>query len=321
MRGILGGTAVIGAALVMLLLPIASAAGQVVKATPPKCSVGTNPWAPAYDPVDHEVYVPNFGTADVTGSVTVLKGTCTVAKTITLPSGSNPSAAAFDPMNNDVYVTDMSLNQVYVISGTKIVTTITDPSFDGPRGIVFDPLGPAMCVTNYLNDTVSVISAFNTVAFAIPVGNGPIGIDFDSYYGTINVANYDSNNVTVYDGFTFGHIGDVPVGGGPLGVAFDIVDDLDYVTNSVANNVSVISYTSPVATISGLTEPEGITWSQAQLGMFVPSGSVGKVYVLSGLSIVKKISIPEAGLFDTYDEYNDKVYVTTPATNSVYVVS
>ena len=82
----LSGLSVIGAALVMSLLPVAGVEGQVVAAAPPHCSVGSEPWQPGYDPVSHEVYVPNFDSS----SVTVLKGTCTVAATIKLPSGSFP---------------------------------------------------------------------------------------------------------------------------------------------------------------------------------------------------------------------------------------
>jgi YVTN family beta-propeller protein len=314
---ILGGLFVIGGAVVLMLLPIASVAGEAVATTPPHCSVGSEPWQPAYDPVSHEVYIPNFDSS----SVTVLKGTCTVAATVKLPSGSFPSSAAFDPINNDVYVTDMALNQVYVISGTKMITTITDPSFDGPRGIVFDPLGPALCVTNYNGDTVSFIGPSNTVAFALPVGDGPLGIGFDPYYGTINVVNLDSDNVTVFDGFTLAHLGDVTVGGGPTQVAFDIVDDLDYVTNSLTNSVSVIADTSVVGTINGFHEPVGIAWSQAKLELYVPDEATGKVSVVSGLSIVKTISAAKGAYFDTYDDFNDKVYVTDLTTNSIYVLS
>ena len=201
----------------------------------------------------------------------------------------------------------MALNQVYVISGTKTIATITDPSFDGPRGIVFDPAGPALCVTNYNSDTVSFIGPSNTVAFSLPVGDGPLGIDFDSYYDTINVVNSDSNNVTVFDGFTFAHLADVTVGGAPIQVAFDVVDDLDYVTNSLTNSVSVIAYTSEVSSISGFHQPIGITWSQANLELYVPNEATGKVYVVSGFSIVKKISVAKGAYFDTYDEFNDKV--------------
>ena len=56
--GILAGSIVIGVALVMVLLPVASVAsfgGPLTAATQSICSVGTEPWKPAYDPVDHEV--------------------------------------------------------------------------------------------------------------------------------------------------------------------------------------------------------------------------------------------------------------------------
>jgi hypothetical protein len=39
------------------------------------------------------------------------------------------------------------------------------------------------------------------------------------------------------------------------------------------------------------------------------------------LTVVKKISAAKGAYFDTYDEFNDKVYVTDVTTNSVYVLS
>ena len=103
---------------------VAPAANEAL-ATPSSCRVGHDPSVPAYDPVDDEVYVPNEGSSNIT----VIKSTCTVAATITLPETSEPTAAAFDPATNCIYVTDINLNQVYVISGTSIRSTITG-SFD-----------------------------------------------------------------------------------------------------------------------------------------------------------------------------------------------
>src|SRR5580658_7499950 len=116
----LGVSLAIGALVFVTFLSGTVAAPSTATSTPTACTVGKQPGYPAYDPVNHEMYIPN----SLSSNITVLKGTCTKVATITLPAGSFPLQAAFDPQNNHIYVTDNLLNQVYDIAGTKIVATI-----------------------------------------------------------------------------------------------------------------------------------------------------------------------------------------------------
>jgi hypothetical protein len=94
--------------LFVALLPGIMAAPALPGTAPKTCTVGKQPGFPGYDPVNHEMYIPN----SLSSNITVFKGTCTKVGTIKLPSGSFPLQAAFDPQNNHMYVTDNLLNQV-----------------------------------------------------------------------------------------------------------------------------------------------------------------------------------------------------------------
>jgi DNA-binding beta-propeller fold protein YncE len=287
-------------------------------ATPTSCRVGHDPTIPAYDPVDHEVYVPNEGS----GNITVIKGTCTVAATITLPRTSEPFAAAFDPATNCIYVTDVELNQVYVISGTSIRSTITG-GFDEPYGLGYDPAAGSLAVTNFAGNTVSFIDAGDTVSQTVGVGAGPDAVDYDLPYNTLDVANGGSDNVTILNAhFPFDPVGNLAVGSDPQAVSYDPEDQEILVDNTGSNNVSVISgYYLPL-TISGFNVPLDAAWSQAHLRMYVTNnGASGKIFEVNGSSIAKRISDVKGADGVTYDDNNNDIYVTEESQSEVYVTS
>src|SRR4029077_1365695 len=162
----------------LLILPIGSAAlvghstsaGSVRPSVLGPCNVGSGPYRTAYDPVRHYVYVPNQGN----GTITVLKGTCTLVGTITLPSGASPIDMAFDPQNNMVYATDDSLNAVYVISGTTVMSTITNPLLPSPWAILYDP-GDNMMLVSTSYGSCSVVGIIGTtVVGQVGVGSFPV---------------------------------------------------------------------------------------------------------------------------------------------------
>lgn len=317
MSGVLG--LAIGIAALMLISAVSGAASAtpVAKAVTKKCTVGKDPEVAGYDPVTHNMYIPNA----MSGTVTVFSGKCTLVKTIKLPSGSDPIQAAFDPQNNRMYVTDYVLNQVYDIKGTKIAATIT--GFDAPYGITYDPGDEVLAVANNYGDTVSFVLGTNIVG-GESVGAYPNFIGYDPFQGTLLVTNFGSANVTIINAVSLGHMGDEPVGSEPAGVAFDYANSLDYVTNYVSDNVSVIDGLGyRVATISGFSGPSFVAWSQASLHMYVTNVVNGKVYEISGYSIVKKVGTSSSGypVGVTYDEANDLMYVTESNSDTVYLLS
>jgi len=328
---ILGISVTVGALVLMFVLPAIamelrqSPASQAAPDLTATCGSGDAPLSAGYDPVTHEMYVPNFDS----NSITVFKGTCTLAGTITLPTGAQPAGVAFSPANNNMYVTDNGLNVVYEISGLKVTHTIKGTAkypLDQPHGIVYDPGDQVMVVANRLSDDVTLIFA-SAVENSYPVGDYPQGIAYDPYEATILVANYNSNNVTILSALTLAHVADVPVGSCPSGVAFDYADDYDYVANACSNNVSVMNgLGESVGTVSGLAAPWAVTWDQSTLQIFVTDSTTGNVTVIggsNGLTLYPKLTIAEGsdarGI--AYDEANDALYISGYATDEVYVTT
>ncbi|MFI5417783.1 MAG: YncE family protein [Candidatus Lutacidiplasmatales archaeon] len=282
------------------------------------CSVGTEPTFPGFDPVNHDVYVPN----SLSSNITVLSATCVKVGTITLPFGSIPYAAAFDPANNEMYVTDIGLPGVYAISGTTVVSTITSSSFVAPAQLVWDPGDNLMLVADSYANAVIAISG-STVIGSVAVGSYPYGICYDPYYNVIVVANQASTNVTLLNAYSplASALANINVSYGPTGCAFDIANHEDYILNG--NQVTVMTGTGYVlANIPVGKYPKGIAWDQAKLAVYVTNGNAGTISVISGTSVVKTIkgvATTPYGL--TYDEVNDRMYVAAFGSNVVYIVA
>jgi len=316
------------AVLALAFLPAVTSAlrsePQVVMApSDPSCAVGSEPTLPGFDPVTHDVYVPNFNS----DNISVLSGSCKLVGTIGLPSGAEPEQAVFDPRFNYMDVTDYFLDQVYEISGTSIVATIG--GFFNPVGIAYDPachlaIGGAGCVVvaNLGSDTVRTLSG---VSFA--VGPNPGHIAYDPFWDTLLVTIPSLDNVTVLNAGSLALVANVTVGANPEGIAFDATDSEDYVANTGSNNVTVFGGLAGPGgidgSISGFDVPTAVAWDQSTLHIYVANFGSGKVFALSGLSIVKKESTnrsaePE-GL--AYDDATGKVFATGTATDVVYVLS
>jgi len=289
----------------------------------PSCAVGSEPTWPAYNPVNHDIYVPNFNS----GNISVISGSCKLVATIKLPAGAEPEQAVFDPRFNYIDVTDYFLSQVYEISGTTIVTTFG--GFVNPVGIAYDPacflaVGVAGCVVvaNLGGDTVRTLSGVSYT-----VGPDPDQIAYDPFWDTLLVTTPSTDTVSVLNAATFSLVANVTVGSAPEGVAFDPSDSEDYVANAGSNNVTVLGGLAGPGgidgTISGFDVPTGVAWDQSTLHIYVANHGSGKVFLLSGLSIVKKESTASTsgatGL--AYDDATDKIYAAGNANDLVYELS
>ena len=307
---------------------------------PPKdvsCTVGAAHRNPAYDPVNHYVYVPNPDSSNIS----VLKAPCTVVATISTPAGSEPGAAAFDPAANYVWVTDYALNQVYVISGTTIIYTAVSAGLtylDGPRAIAFDPGSPedlgCMIVANSLSNNVSVLCYETESGFfglgGYSTGSEPFAIAYDPVVNDLAVANYGSKSLTLLepsdnDFQPLIYAGNVSSGGSePDGIAFDPTEGCLYIANYGSNDVTQWCGVGESGTIKGFDEPTSVTWSQAKLAVYVTNWGSGGLWAVGGdfgNSIVQKISSVPGIEGSTYDSANNDLYVTNDDTNTVYVYS
>ncbi|MGC2034649.1 MAG: YncE family protein [Thermoplasmata archaeon] len=282
-----------------------------------KCKVGIGPQDPAYDPVNHEIYVPNAGSSNIS----VVKAPCTKAGNIKLPassSGTYPVAAAFDPAHDYVYVADADANAAYVINGTKIVTTLQ--GFDHPDALVYDPCAGSMMVANFGADNLSGINEFDGVFGNIPTGMGPDGIDYDPLYvEELHVANYYSGNVTTIYACSLANFESVRVGSNPEGIAYDAEGRLDYVADFGSDNVTDLFADS----ISGFDEPSSVTYAQAKLALYVTNYGSGQLWVLStppgsAPTVVEKITVAKGIFGSAYDDADDDIYVTDSLTGILY---
>ena len=282
-------------------------------------AAGTEPEHPRYDPVDHDVYVPNYGSADVS----VLNGADKVVATVKLPSGAEPVAAAFDPATNGIYVTDHALDQVYVLSGTKLVHTIHNAKLRGPQGIAFDPGDGYMAVADAGSDTVTFVNG-TAIAFTTTVGLGPWSFAFDPYRGRLLVSDIGSNAVTSMNAENPKDSSAKIIDPGrdrPQGLAFDPTTSEDYVADSASHNLSLITSTGDrLGSVPlGTNDPEGVMWDQGNLSIYVANGD--NVSEVQGLNVVQTIVGPAgSGFFGImYAGATDQAFVTGAVSDKVYV--
>jgi DNA-binding beta-propeller fold protein YncE len=288
------------------------------------CSGGDiAPFYPAYDPVNHDVYVPNSIDG---GSLTVLSGSCKVLANLTFPGYSAPFAAAFNPTNNRIYVTG-GHDKVYVISGLKLAHTISSKSFDGSTGVAFDPANSEMAVADSGSNSVTFISNV-TVESTATVGKEPYLFAYDPEYSRLLVTNFESKNVTSMNAADPTDEADninIPIGTNPIGIAFDYANDRDYLADG--QNLTVISalgnqYGSillPNGTGSDGGGTGGVVWDQAKLAIYAVNGH--NLSVVQGLKVVRTVVGPEGAAFVgiTYDEATDQVFATDYISGTVFV--
>jgi YVTN family beta-propeller protein len=299
------------------------------------CAVGAYPGFPGYDPVNHDLYVPDLNNA----TVTVLDKTCSIVGWVPLAPGSEPVQAAFDPMNNVMYVTDAGLNRVYGLSGLAIVSVWEAHKYhlNMPWGIVYDPefhtnlfnVGGGMIIANSGGDTLSAVLTYENVTKwdgLIPVGNSPVQVLFDPGAGALFVTNIYSDNVTVVNAQTAAGIANVTVGKDPYGLAYSSYNEEVYVANSGGTNVTVLYANGATAgDITGFSDPNGVAFDQATERTYVTNFNKGTVIAIGGkygLTVEEKYSTSSGdGAFGaTFDPADNDVYVTGAFSNTVYVL-
>ena len=283
--------------------------------------VGTEPAVAAYDPDNGELFVPDFGSAQVS----VVDGN-TGAVVATIPVDDTPYQAVFDSENGYVYVTHPLYGNVSVINPAtdQVVDRIT--GLPNARAIVFDPLNGDLLVSDDVSTTAYVLNgSTNTLLpFMVTVGSGSLGGAFDPDNGDIYFSDSATNQVTVVDGVTLTTLGTIPAGTQPKGVAWNPIDNRIYVANQLTNNVSVLN---PVTnTVSGSC-PVGIDpfWVAVDpaIGLVEIANSGGtNVSVCYGSSDLGSVSmgtgVSPFGL--TYDEANGDMFVMNDMQNNVSLI-
>ena len=328
------GTVGVSVGIVVLLVAPGGLASGLLPGTqalgpkaPPSCSVGPNPAFPAYDPANGYIYVPN----EYSANVTVVKTPCTVVATIGLPTGAEPYAAAFDPEDNYVYVTDPALNQVYVLSGTALLTTLNDGRFSAPLGITYDPAGAGMLVTNPGTNNVTLVFGTSEFATIFSVGQQPGAIGIDPVFvNSIEIAlpsvdefvamapNYPWYGAPT-NSYYFGT-------GTPVSqMAYDPTLPGMYFTNPSTNNVTVFASAAAFEeSVNVGKQPEGLCYSTSDQNMYVmnfDSNSISEINPSLAVTHTLKLGSGVSPYGCTYDAATGKVYVTGYHSGQIYVLS
>jgi YVTN family beta-propeller protein len=301
------------------------------------CAAGVNPEFVSYDAANRYFYVDNvYG-----GSISIFKGACTLVTTIVLPSGAQPRGNAYDASNNYIYVADAVLNQLYVISGTKIIQTIVSSTYNGhptlsePWGVAYDPAGGYLfgsgflVVANAAGDTLAFFASTPATSptgflYLLPVGSCPSDVAYVPIYNAVMVANSCSDNVTSIDA-TYLTVIDpgIPVGSGPQGIAFDPATDEVYVTNTLGTNVTVINAEGEqFGSITVGSEPIAAAFDQTNLHLYVTNQLSNTVSEISDLNTVSKtvtVSGEPVGL--AWNAANGKMDVLGWTSGKVYVIA
>jgi YVTN family beta-propeller protein len=302
--------------------PPTMALSSIALSSPPPFSgfsvpVGQQPWFATYDPENGYVYVPDYGSANLT----VLNGTSIVGSI--RPLGTSPDFAVFDPVNGYVYALSEHSDTTTVISGTTIVATLTVgmyPSYaicDSDNGYVYVTNAGLMGQTS----NVSIISGTSVIG-SVAVGIDPYYPGFDSNDGLVYVPNYLSNNVSIINGSAV--VGTVPASA-PTSAIYDSGNGLVYVTDEGNGTVSVISRTHVIDTIGVGGSPWFETYDNDDGLVYIVnvgnSSGLGYVTVINGTRVVGSIVVGDSPTAATYDSSNGYDYVINRQSNNVSVIN
>ncbi|MCI4345503.1 MAG: hypothetical protein L3K07_01925, partial [Thermoplasmata archaeon] len=277
-------------------------------------NVGNGPYFAAYDSGNGYIYVPNYNS----GNVSIINGTSIVG---TVPVGSTPEFATYDSGNGYVYVPNDGSDNVSVLNGTRILATVGLASGSGPLSATYDPKNGFVYVpdytTGYTPGTVSVINGTKVVG-VVTVGKAPHYGTYDERNGYVYVPNYFSGNTSVINGTKL--VGTVKVGGGPLSVVYDTGNGFVYVTNYDNGTVSIVNGTTVVGTVTVGTNPWSITYNSGDGDVYVPNLGSANMSVLNNTKLVRTLTVGAGPQSATYDSGNGYLYVCDGSSNNITAI-
>ena len=271
---------------------------------------GSNPYAVAYDPDNHTVYVTN----NADGTVTPIDATTNTVGTA-IPAGSNPYAVVYDPDNHTVYVTNNTNGTVTPIDATTNMAGTPIRAGAYPFGVAYDPDNHTLYVTNAENGTVTPIDATtNTAGTPISAGSSPNEVAYDPDNHTIYVANSNTaGTVTPIDATTNTPGTPIHVGTYPHGVVYDPDNHLLYVANFGGGTVTPIDATTNTAgtPIPAGAYPFAVAYDPANHTLYVTNDPAGTVTPIDATTntVGTPIHVGTAPYGVAYDPDNRTVYV------------
>jgi YVTN family beta-propeller protein len=268
-------------------------------------AAGTNPYAVAVNPVTNKIYVPNYGSSNVT----VIDGATNTKTTVT--AGTSPYAVAVNLVTNKIYIPNYTSNNVTVIDGaTNTKTTVTVGT--NPYAVAVNPVTNKIYVANRGSNNITVIDGATSTTVAVAVGTYPQALAVNTVTNKIYVANSGSDNVTVIDGAT-NTTTTLTAGGNPWAVAVNPVTNKIYVTNrGVGNFVTVIDGVTNSTTSVSAGSTCAVAVNPVTNKIYVVDESLNNVKVIDGAT--NTTTTVTVGTFP-------KAVVVNPVTNKIYVVN
>jgi YVTN family beta-propeller protein len=283
-------------------------------------AVGSSPAFPTYDSGNGYVYVPNWGS----DNVSVLSGTSVVATVDTGDLGFGAQAAqqgTYDPTNGYVYMPDTGSDNLSVIDGLSVVASL--PTGASPYSAIYDPANGFVYVPNIDSGNVTVISGTAVVA-SVSVGSLPNFATVDPVSGEVYVTDAGSGEVSVLNGTAV--VATIGVGTYPESEAYDPANGEVYVEDLYSNEVSVLNGSSLVATVAVDGSGWGLAFDAANGLIYAAGGCncgalANTVSVIGGVSVLSTLSVGQDPEFATYDAGNECVYVTNAESGTVSLIN
>jgi hypothetical protein len=300
-----------------------SPAGSSVSA---RCLVGDNPEGVAYDPSDHDVYVADYAPGD--GGISILKAPCTLITTIHLSSGT-PYGAAYDPSTHDIMVSDPSMDAVYVLQGTSIVTILD--GFCSPSSMTWDAPADALLVVDSWCG-VDAIYGNTQTGVEVPAINDCSAAAALVADGYVWVADQCGTpySVDVFDASTFASVGSFSISTVPGALAWDPVNDTVLVGSLYGNTMHVLepatvalhTYVNSTFALGKLLGTTSILYSPTTHDMYVSGRAGSDIWTISSAGVSHSVAVGSGAdlQFMSYDAATHHIYVTGWATNTVYVI-
>lgn len=253
----------------------------------------------AVDTLDHEAFVANYDTSNVTvvnTSDDAVEGTVNV--------GLEPWGVTYDPGNDRVYVSNSASGTVSVIAGGNLTVIDTVTVAGIPQDMAYDPDNGDVYVANaYATNNLTAIDTLsdrNVANISLHATGTPEAVAVDPTLGEVEVTlSGPPGALSVVNDSSQGWVGLVSDGTTAIGggVVYDPAVDRSFVTGYFPGTVSVVrlgSVASPTYQVS-FTEsglPGGTTWgvhingadntsTGSSIGLPIPNGS----YAFSVLSV------------------------------------
>lgn len=309
--------------------------------SPPTIPVGLFPVAVAYNPVNKELYVSDYGSPNGTNNISVVNTTLNrVVATIEAPFGVGPLAVSasgyvyFGDYDSTVYAVSPYTNQV--VSAVPLGAGC--PHGCNPQPVAYDSQNGDIYVVDISSDNVSVIHTTSLVA-SIPVGVWPNGAVYDPSNGEVYVEN-EGGSITIINGSTNRVVESAPLPDPGPGLAYDPSNGDIYVCQNTANYGNVVSVVSAATGQIVDTIPVGPDCNSEVLDssngfLYVPNefqsfpGQGGgyssyqrNVTVIDTRTneVVSVLPVQQAPYGITYDPANRLVYVADAFTNNLSVL-